>query len=520
MTAATQRRFPLHIHISTLFLILMLAVGGAIGGLGYTISRNILKATSIDLTSRIGRETLREFTRIIGPAEMATRLISLDDITQAKSLDQRLDNLGFMREALNNSSELTSLYVGYADGDFFLLRRIWNDAERLRFDAPKGTVYIVQSIDRSNDSISGRYIFLDHALKTLRSDDRPDYASAYDPRKRGWYAAAMQTSGQIKTAPYLFYTTEEVGTTIANRAGNAKAVVGADIRLATLNQTIEQHKATPGTHLVITDREGFLLANANAASVVSEPASADGKPVLARLTGLGVPVLAELQPLLATADETTAQNFEQTTNGETWQISINPLKLEGANTLFLISAIPEKELMAAAHALLRKLFLTMAFVIVVAIPIIWALARAISESLRKLAREADAIRHFEFSKPISVESPVLEVSELALTMDSMKHTIRRFLEISMAVAAENNFDRLLPRLLAETIAAADADAGVLYLADDEDLLPASGLLANGNPLPQSTPAKQPALASPLFKKAMALGTAHAAPLTSADIGAL
>ncbi|MBK8744779.1 hypothetical protein [Propionivibrio sp.] len=83
--------------------------------------------------------------------------------------------------------------------------------------------------------------------------------------------------------------------------------------------------------------------------------------------------------------------------------------------------------------------------------------------MRKLAGEADAIRHFEFSKPATVESPVLEVSKLALTMDSMKRTIRRFLDISMAVAAENNFDRLLPQLLTETISAADADAGVLYL---------------------------------------------------------
>ena len=38
---------------------------------------------------------------------------------------------------------------------------------------------------------------------------------------------------------------------------------------------------------------------------------------------------------------------------------------------------------------------------------------------------------------------------------------RRFLDISQAVAAEKNFDQLLPQLLSATIAAADADAGVL-----------------------------------------------------------
>ena len=108
-----KRRFPLHVHISTLFLALLLIVGGVIGGIGYTISRDILKSTADAMSTRIGRETLREFTNLIGPAEMATRLMSMDEITRAESLDQRLENLGFIREALSNSPELSSLYVGY-----------------------------------------------------------------------------------------------------------------------------------------------------------------------------------------------------------------------------------------------------------------------------------------------------------------------------------------------------------------------------------------------------------------------
>ena len=101
------RRFPLHVHISTLFIALILLVGGVIGGLGYRVSRDILETAASDLNSRIGREMLSELTEILGPAEMATRLLSYDGITQATSLEQRLQNIGFMREALNNSSALT-----------------------------------------------------------------------------------------------------------------------------------------------------------------------------------------------------------------------------------------------------------------------------------------------------------------------------------------------------------------------------------------------------------------------------
>ena len=149
------RRFPLHVHISTLFLVLILLVGGVIGGLGLKISRDILESTANQLDARIDAETLAEFSNLLGPAEMATRLVSFDGITQAASLEARLGNLGFMREALNNSPALTSIYVGYANGDFFMVRRIWNDEDRNFFKAPGGTAYIVQSIEHAPGGSSG-----------------------------------------------------------------------------------------------------------------------------------------------------------------------------------------------------------------------------------------------------------------------------------------------------------------------------------------------------------------------------
>ena len=129
---------------------------------------------------------------------------------------------------------------------------------------------------------------------------------------------------------------------------------------------------------------------------------------------------------------------------------------------------------------MRHSLIATILVILLAIPITWILARNISGPLRQLAGEAEAIRRFEFSQPIKVNSLVLEVNDLSLTMDSMKRTIRRFLDISMAVAAENDFDKLLPRLLTETLSAADADAGILYLADGDKLVPVAALQRRWN----------------------------------------
>ena len=511
------RRFPLHVHISTLFIALILLVGGVIGGLGYRISSEILETTANELNTRIGRETVGEFSNIIGPAEMATRLLSYDGITQARSLEERLLNLGFMREALNNSSALTSLYVGYGNGDFFMIRRIWDEADGKVFDAPEKSAFMVQSIDHQGEELRGRYIFLDAQLMVLRSDDRPDYATSFDPRTRGWYKAAMSAGGQVKTPPYLFFTGQKVGTTIANRANRADAVVGADIRLETLSHTLARQKVTPGTQIVLANERGHTIAFEDLTKAVR---LVDGNPVLASVSDLGIPVLAQLAPKLGNFDEKAAQNLLLTVDGSDWHASIRPIRLEGAGALFLITAIPDDELMSAAYRLMHHSLIATILVILLAMPVTWLLARNISGPLRQLAGEAEAIRRFEFSRPIKVNSLVLEVNDLTVIMDSMKRTIRRFLDISMAVAAENDFDKLLPRLLNETLPAADADAGILYLTDGDRLLPAAALHADATPLPAGASSIDPRAAGPLLGNALSAGTARAARLTDADVRAL
>ncbi len=195
------RRFPLHIHLSTLFLALTLLVGGVIGWLGYQVSREILDSTARDLEARIELDLQSDFLALIQPAELAAQVLSVTSLVEEQSLEGRLARLPLLRELLNASPALTSLYVGYASGDFFMVRRLWNDDDRHLLKAPEQAAFLVQSIENAPGGKSGRFIFLDRDMALLRSDDNPDYAAGFDPRTRPWYGAAMAAAGQIKTAP-------------------------------------------------------------------------------------------------------------------------------------------------------------------------------------------------------------------------------------------------------------------------------------------------------------------------------
>jgi HD-GYP domain-containing protein (c-di-GMP phosphodiesterase class II)/HAMP domain-containing protein len=511
-------RYPLHVHISTLFLMLVLAVGGSVGWLGYSASSEILEASADSLDERIEREVLDRFIDIIGPAETATRVLSLDGITQARSLEARLAYVAMFRELLHSSPALTSIYAGYGNGDFFLVRRLWGDEDRALFAAPAAAALLVQSIENTPGGRTGRFIFLDAALAPLRTDDKPQYAAEYDPRTRNWYRMATEANGQIKTPPYPFHTTHKVGVTIANRAPRADAVVGADLRLETLNAALAKEKVTPGTQIALVSAEGFVIAHEQLAAF-TRPVRDGDTTAFVHLGETGIPVLAAVAPLLA---EAAGRPLERkvVVGGEHWRIALTPFKLEGTRTLTLVNAIPDREFLAAAHILVRNLALALLAVIALAIPITLFLARRLSRDLRALDREAEDIRHFDFSRPITLRSMVREVDELAVTMDAMKRTIHRFLDISQAAAAEKDFEKLLPRLLANTLDAADAGAGILYLADGKTLAPAAAILRDGGPLPDTPAAVDLATGDNPLAAAAASGKATPAPAESGLMGRL
>jgi HD-GYP domain-containing protein (c-di-GMP phosphodiesterase class II) len=462
--AGSRRRYPLAVHIATLFVALLLVAGLAIGGLAYHRSAAMLTRAADDLFDRVARETTHEVRQIVTPGEALIDVLAQTRIATARTLDERLDALPLLREALAVSPYVSAIYAGYANGDFFLVRRVPDTPDRRQLlGAPDRAAYLVQSVVRGAGG-AGSYIWLDADLRRLATEARPEYA-AFDPRERPWYRAAATAGGQIKIPPYVFFTTHEVGITLARRAGGAEAVVGADITLRDISDALARQRLTPGTEIAIVSPAGRVTAHPDAARAL-RPGAAGEAPAQVQLTELGVPVLAALAARLESAR--APQTADLDVGGRVWRTLIAPLPLKGvAEAPRLVFAAPLDELLTEARAIARDSVLTTALVLVAALVLALLAANAVARPMRALVGEANAIRRFEFSRPVEVASVVKEVDELAGTMDEMKRTIRRFLDISAAVAAEPDLDRLMPRLLDETIAAAGAQGGALYLASED-----------------------------------------------------
>lgn len=120
-----KSKLPLHIHISSLFLALIFLVGTVIATIGFRSSRDMLQSTATDVIQRIGLETGAEIEALLAPADLAINLVSQTVLNQASTFKERYARLPLLKEALLGSSALSSIYLGYENGDFFLPAAHW-----------------------------------------------------------------------------------------------------------------------------------------------------------------------------------------------------------------------------------------------------------------------------------------------------------------------------------------------------------------------------------------------------------
>jgi HD-GYP domain-containing protein (c-di-GMP phosphodiesterase class II) len=456
---------PLHVHISVLFTALILISGSLMVWHNYRETSNIMLSASDVLFEGITRETALEINRIYGPIQLLTDLYTRLQITTDKTLAERLGRVPAIVEGLTQNPAASAFYVGYENGDFFLVRPLPADAEtRKNLNAPTDAVWLVQSIDRDQGAaVRAHFLYLDRALKTVLTVERPDYA--FDPRTRGWYKLALASDQQIKTAPYMFFTTREPGVTFARRSSSGTSVVGADVTLTELSAHLRQHKIAPSAEIALFDADGRVLAHTKPGRALWYESGKD-KIELARLTDLGSPALEGLMAVYKTG--TIGTNFPLDADNREWIGRISRLNTRDT-AIHLGMVAPRTELLRdAAHLRTESIKITLG-ILLLTIPVAWFLSHAISRSLRQLSAEAQAIQEFKFDQSAPINSFVQEIDELARTMEVMRSTIRRFLDLSTALAAEKDLDRLLERVLAESLSFSGADVGTIYLMDDDGM---------------------------------------------------
>jgi len=395
-----------------------------------------------------------------------------------------MQSIPALLRGLNRSENITAVFVGNQQGDFMLVRRLPADPNlAARFNAPEGTAYIVQVLERNKQQVArGYYIYVNAAMQTLRFQPREDYTT-YDPRTRPWYQSATQSDETISTPPYVFFTTQEIGMTVARKGSSESPeeqfVIGVDITLGTLGNAMEQNRVTPRTESILMTTDGLIVAHPDPASVTRM--GEDGKLRQTSLSDVGSPVLSLGFERFRNGGNSRLQ---LTQNGSVWDVSYSSVPILGDQSLILALAIPRAEMMGGLTAVMQEGMIWALGLMLASILLVLWVSRMITNPLRALQQQADDVSRFDFTHQESPTTRISDIQNLSNAIFMMKETIRRFLDISQAVAAEEDFDALMRRLLDEIIGVTKTEAGILYLTDKDGtrLVPHAGRLDANRPL--------------------------------------
>jgi HD-GYP domain-containing protein (c-di-GMP phosphodiesterase class II) len=461
-------RYPLHVHIAFLFSVLIVISGAALGWHNYIQNSRMILDSADKLFDQVGVEMRMTVELSYAPMQDLASIFAYQPITRATTLKERLLSLPYLQKELLKHKSVESMYVAYDDGSFFLVRPLRTEETGKAFKGPAGAAYLVQSLERkAGQPLRALYIFLDASLTEIGRMPRADYR--YDPRDRDWYRRAVREGRLVRTDPYIFFTTRELGVTFSHPAANGHSVVGVDATLEDVSRMLLSHKATPSTRMVWFDRNEQVIAFDQPELLIQRAVdNGQGELRLPKVGEMGAPIL----DLVMAEYRRQPRDFNTILDDgrRDWMVEVIRFRLTDGDERVMAIAAPIDELLAEAVTIRSNAILITIAILLLMIPIAWIVSRMISRPLRQLAGDARQIRAFRFSETgKDVKSIVWEIDHLAQAIYLMRSAIRKFLDISSALAAERQFDRLFESVLNETSSAATADGGFIYLLEDDDI---------------------------------------------------
>ncbi|WP_022942976.1 HD domain-containing phosphohydrolase [Psychromonas hadalis] len=431
---ASQKRFSLQFHITTLFAVLIIIAGVSLGWYSYSqLSQSMIHSGKV-LFNNSSKEVIKKVKNESKQIRTMLKMLSAFNLTHINNKQNKVNQLPVLSAMLKGTPSLSALFIAYKNNDFFLYKKVTSKSILEKYSAPQNS-YFMMTLRHSGDTEHRFYDINNQLLKTvddavynLQMEDRP------------WYQQAQKSDGFITTKAYLFHASQEFGVTLALKDKNSGSVVGADYTLGTLSQLLKEFRAYPSSQRIVVDKRGWVIAYQNTEMLLSEQGKFDKFKSISELK----------QPALEYAFnhyQNQKGSLLFSFNGEDWLGKVSPLSTK--NNLLLLQIVKTKELLSEAYKLRYKSMLITLLIILATLPLAWYFARLLTAPISGLTKELQKIKNFDFQKPINTQTPIKEIAELITATNAMKETISHFQDLSASLVSKQNSQQLLKKISQE-----------------------------------------------------------------------
>jgi adenylate cyclase len=258
-----------YLGITGLLLLLVAALVGGIIWFNAKKTSELMLADAEQLMVETGQKVIERIRLLYDPiyaivglgAEVSNLTAPLAAAEQATG--KSYPALPLMLRGLRIYPQILSLYVGFENGDFFMVTHIaGKNAGNLRaaLDAPPKAVFANEIITKdSNGERMVRWTFLAEDGSVI--DDAKPVHATFDPRERPWYGAATKTDNVEHSGLYVYSSNGQPGFTLSRRFGDpVRGVIGADLAASEIVQFLRDQRITPSSEAFIFTKSGEAVA--------------------------------------------------------------------------------------------------------------------------------------------------------------------------------------------------------------------------------------------------------------------
>ena len=408
-----------------------------------------------DATSLAARE------RTVSLLHPAMQLAMMAALTPGAEIPVRGDGLdhparGLFLNLLRDQTAFYSAYLGMVDGSFFqVIKADGNNLIIAAHQAPEKTSWILRTITDVESLAVQTWTFLDANNVVMGTRQETDFN--YDPRTRLWYEAAQNHPTAVLSEPYVFNSLKQPGITASYAIPGGFGVAGVDLTLSSLQDFVSAQQISPNGGLALLSTAYQFIAASNNFGQAFQVFGGENA------------VKAEI--LAATGTNLVR---EQLLKSEKWRLAANM-------DLYIVSTAPVADFMTGAREMRYKILLYTFFILLIVIPFVAYWALKLSGALRELAIDAERVGQMNFAGQLTVHTPILEFHQLARGFEIMKSTIgertkaleetlqklEMLVEMSIAMSAEYDINKLSEMILANAKKLTNADGGSLYLVNEQ-----------------------------------------------------
>lgn len=259
LRALHRKRFRLSIR-SVVVLSVMLATIVSVAValcLQYYFIRELVTEKAVDRYNRLAVSSSEYLKMLDNRAEKVARVLAAYPALVSDHWVNP-DARRVFAEILDNNPMLYAIYLGFENGDFYEVINL-DGGKRVReqLHAQPQDRWAVITISGSGAERQRKieYYSADFQLRSQRYQ-----SSSYDATRRLWYVQAKPGTVN-KTVPYFFHNLQEAGQTYSIALPNGGAVLGVDIVLSALSESLQSHQLAEDGEVFIYQAGGELIAS-------------------------------------------------------------------------------------------------------------------------------------------------------------------------------------------------------------------------------------------------------------------